>query len=233
MKHKILIVDDEADLVKVIATLLSKAGYEVITAGNGRDGLRVFYAEHPDLIVLDLIMPEMDGLTMCQRIREVNEHVPVVMLTAQGREEDIVAGLEVGADEYITKPFKAQELLARLAAILRRQRAWAERPESPPTTYADGYLGVDMGSRQVTVEGRPVRLTPIEYRLLTLLIQNAGRVLTNRQILESVWGWEYISDLDYPRVYIWHLRRKIEPDPSRPRYLITEPGAGYRFQPQT
>lgn len=230
MNEKILVVDDDPGILKVVETLLTKAGYQVTTAQNGLDGLRAFYAARPDLVVLDIAMPEMDGITLCRRIREVTEQLPIVMFTALGREEDIVAGLEAGADEYLVKPFKSREFLARIAAILRRQRAWAGGAEQP-VTYADEYLTVDLAAHQVMVEGRPVRLTPIEYRLLSVLLQHAGQILTNRQLLEQVWGWEYIDDTDYPRVYIWHLRRKLEPDPSHPRYFLTEPGIGYRFQP--
>lgn len=230
MNEKILVVDDDPGILKVIETLLTKADYQVTTAQNGLDGLRAFYAVRPDLVVLDIAMPEMDGLTLCRRIREVTEQLPIVMLTALGREEDIVAGLEAGADEYLVKPFKSREFLARIAAILRRQRAWAGGAEQP-VTYADEYLTIDLASHQVMVEGQPVRLTPIEYRLLSVLLRHAGQILTNRQLLEQVWGWEYINDADYPRVYIWHLRRKLEPNPSQPRYFLTEPGIGYRFQP--
>ncbi len=231
MAEKILVVDDEADLRIVIEALLTRAGYEVLTATNGLTGLRAFHEAHPDLVMLDITMPEMDGLTMCQRIREVNEQVPIVMLTARGNEDDIVAGLEAGADEYLVKPFKSRELQARIAAILRRQRALIT-DDDQPVTYNDGYLSVDLSARQVIVAGQAARLTPIEYRLLAMLIRHAGQAIGNRQLLEQVWGWQYVDDTDYPRVYIWHLRRKIERDPSRPRYLLTEPGVGYRFQPR-
>ncbi len=230
MKEKILVVDDDVNLLRIVKVLLDGAGYEVLTATNGLEGLRTFYAARPDLVVMDVMMPEMDGLTLCRRIREVSEQLPVVMLTARDREQDIVAGLEAGADEYIVKPFQQREFLARIAAILRRQRAWASVLEQP-ITYADEYLTVDMTARQVTVAGQPVRLTPIEYNLLALLVRHAGQVLTSRQILENVWGWEYVDDIDYPRVYVWHLRKKIEPDPRQPTYILTEPGVGYRFQP--
>lgn len=231
MNEKILVVDDDPGILKVLETLLTKAGYQVTTAQNGLDGLRAFYAARPDLVVLDIAMPEMDGITLCRRIREVTEQLPIIMLTALGREEDIVAGLDAGADEYLIKPFKGREFLARLAAIFRRQKAWAGGVERP-VSYADEYLTIDLATHQVTVEGQPVRLTPIEYRLLSVLLQHAGQILTNRQLLEHVWGWEYIDDTDYPRVYIWHLRRKLEPNPSQPRYFLTETGIGYRFQPQ-
>jgi len=231
MKEKILVVEDEVGLLRAIQVLLEQAGYEVYTAENGMVGLRTFYETRPNLVLLDIAMPEMDGLTLCKRIREVNEQVPVVMLTAQSKESDIVKGLEAGADDYIPKPFKTKELLARIAAVLRRQHAWATATEQP-LTYADNYLSVDLQARQIIVQGKAVRLTPTEYKLLTFLIRHAGQLLSIQQILENVWGYDYVDAIDYPRVYIWHLRKKIEPDPANPRYLLSEPGTGYCFSPQ-
>jgi two-component system KDP operon response regulator KdpE len=156
--------------------------------------------------------------------------VPIIMLTARGREEDIIKGLDLGADDYLTKPFRIGELLARVRATLRRSRT--ESFLSDEVTYSDNYLSVDLASRRVMVRGELVKLTPTEYKLLAVLIRNKGRVVEFRQLLESVWGFEYVDEVDYLRVYIWHLRRKIEPDPKKPSYLLSELNLGYRFEPQ-
>jgi two-component system KDP operon response regulator KdpE len=178
-------------------------------------------------VLLDVVMPGMDGWQTCSRIRDITD-IPIIMLTAhKNTEEDIVRGLDCGADNYLIKPVGRRELVGRVQAITRR----AELParEGGGITYSDGYLTVDIAQRKVLVNGERVRLTPIEFRLLALLMQNAGRILTHKQLLEGVWGWEYIDDLDYVRIYIWHLRQKIEPDPAQPKYTITEPGVGYSF----
>jgi two-component system KDP operon response regulator KdpE len=233
MDYKILIVEDEESFLRLIHFILKEAGYTTFTAANGLEGLRAFYDSHPDMIVMDLAMPVMDGVTLCRRIREVNEQLPIMMLTALGSEQDIVAGLDAGADEYMVKPLRQREFLARVASLLRRQRAWASSPlPAPVVCYADDYLSIDLASKQITIDNQPVKLTPTEYRLLAVLVQNAGKVLSNRQIVEQVWGPEYLNDNDYPRAYIRHLRRKIEPEPEAPRYLVNEPGVGYRFVEQ-
>jgi len=174
-------------------------------------------------------MPKMDGWQTCSRIRDVSD-VPIVMLTGkQKSEEDIVRGLDYGADDYLIKPVRNKELVARVRAVLRR----AELPSSLDTkrlTYSDDFLTVDVAERKVIVNGERVKLTPTEFRLFALLVENAGRVLTHKQSLEKVWGWEYVDDLDHLRIYIWHLRHKIEPDPTQPKYIITEAGVGYYFQ---
>jgi two-component system KDP operon response regulator KdpE len=155
---------------------------------------------------------------------------PVIMLTARGREEDIIKGLDLGADDYLTKPFRVNELLARVRATLRRARI---KPEAVETvTYSDDYLSIDLDAHRVTIQGEPVKLTAIEYKLLAFLVKHKGHLLEFRQILENVWGFEYIDDIDYLRVYIWHLRRKLEPDSKNPIYLINELNMGYRFEPQ-
>jgi two-component system KDP operon response regulator KdpE len=175
------------------------------------------------------MMPELDGWQVCQRIRGMSD-VPIMMLTARRQETDIVKGLDLGADDYLTKPFRRGELLARVRAVLRRARIEALDP--PGVAYQDDYLSIDLDARRVIVGGESIQLTPTEYRLLALLVSNGGRLLTFQQILESVWGFEYVDDLDYVRVYVWHLRRKLEPDPRNPRYLINVPNVGYRFEPQ-
>ncbi|UCC87906.1 MAG: response regulator transcription factor [Anaerolineales bacterium] len=232
MEHKqatILVIDDDRLTSRVISDQLVRDGYTVYVAPDGQEGLRQMYAHRPDLIILDLMMPKMDGWTTCRRIREVS-NVPIIMLTARDRPQDIIRGLDEGADEYVTKPFEVDVLVARVRAVLRRV---ALPPTSPPreeVAYSDDYLTFNPTDRRVMVNGDLVKLTPTEFSLLALLIKNSGRVLTYRRLLEQVWGWEYIDDVDYLRVYIWHLRRKLEPDPKNPRYVLTEHGVGYRFE---
>jgi len=226
---KILIVDDDPMLSELIGYNLESKGYAIVRAQDGREGLHKFQSEMPDLVILDVTMPRLNGWEVCERIRAVSD-TPVMMLTAQGWEEDIIRGLDLGADDYLTKPFQVRVLLARIRSALRRARLSPE-PE-PDVTYADGYLTVDLKDRRVTVGGTVTKLTPTEYKLLAYLLQNKGRILTFRQILENVWGFEYIDDIDYLRVYIWHLRKKIEPDSKNPVYLLNELSTGYRFEPQ-
>ena len=177
-------------------------------------------------------MPGLDGWQTCNRIRDISPTIPIIMLTGKRKtEDDVVRGLDHGADEYLLKPVGNRELVARVRAVLRR----AELPsyladKEKAITFSDGFLTIDVTERKVMVNGDKVKLTPIEFRLLTLLLENAGRILTHQQLLEKVWGWEYVDDLDYVRIYISHLRRKIEPEPTLPKYIITEPGVGYSFQ---
>jgi two-component system KDP operon response regulator KdpE len=232
MTKKILVVDDDASMLRLVSQVLARKGYEVLESSNGQDALRLLYNQKPDLVLLDLVMPAMDGWQTCSRIRDVSATIPVIMLTGRRKtEEDVVRGLDYGADDYLIKPVGNKELVARVQAMLRR----AELPSSvedpgKDTVFSDGYLTVDMAQRKVTVDGKRVKLTPIEFRLLALLLQNTGRILTHPQLLEKVWGWEYVDDLDYVRIYISHLRKKIEPEPALPKYIITEPGVGYYFQ---
>jgi two-component system KDP operon response regulator KdpE len=225
---KILVVDDDPALLPLIEYTFSKEGYEVYCAADGKEALREFFAHHPDLVILDVMMPRLDGWETCRRIREVSE-APIIMLTARGEEEDIVRGLEYGADDYLTKPFSIKVLLAHARAVLRRA-ALPPIGEEEATTYADDYLTMDLRERRVTVDGELIKLTPTEYRLLAYLVQNDGRCLTFREILQNVWGWEYQDDVDYVRVYVWHLRQKLEKDPKDPQYIQTETGVGYRFE---
>ena len=230
MGKKILVVDDERTFLRLVDQVLTQQGYEVFTAGNGQEALPILYAQKPDLVLLDVAMPGMDGWQTCQRIREISD-VPIIMLTGkQKAEEDIVTGLEYGADEYLFKPVGNKELVARVRAVLRRDRLPPSAETTKEVTYTDDFLTVDVAERKVTVKGERVKLTPMEFRLFVLLLENNGRVLTHKQLLEKVWGWEYTDDLDYVRGYIWHLRKKIEPDFSQPRYIINEPGVGYYFQ---
>ncbi len=230
MVKKILIVDDDAALVRLFDQILTGKGYEVLKAGNGQEALRLFFAHKPDLVLLDIVMPEMDGWQTCSRIRDLSD-VPIIMLTGQQKnEDDVVRGLDYGADDYLLKPVGSKELLARVRAILRRAELPPALDAEKRVTYTDDYLAVDIVERKVTVNGKRVKLTPIEFRLLALLVENAGRILTHQRLLEKVWGWEYADDLDYVRIYISHLRRKIEPESTKPRYILTEPGVGYYFQ---
>jgi two-component system KDP operon response regulator KdpE len=225
---KVLVVDDDPALLPLIEYTFAREDYEVHCASDGKEALRQFFAHQPDLVILDIMMPRMDGWETCRRIREVSD-VPIVMLTARGQDEDVIRGLEYGADDYLTKPFSIKVLVAHARAVLRRA-ALPPVDYSESTTYADDYLTVDLQERRVTVRGEMVKLTPTEYRLLAYLVQNAGRALTFSQILQSVWGWEYQDDVDYVRVYIWHLRQKLEEDPKNPKYIQTETGVGYRFE---
>jgi len=229
MEKKVLVIDDDPVFLRLVEQVLTQKGYEVLKAGSGQEGLRVLFAQRPDVVLLDVVMPRMDGWQTCSRIRDVSD-IPIIMLTGkQTGEDDIVRGLDYGADDYLIKPLGNRELVARVRAILRR----AELPSSPDrreATYSDGILTVDVAERKVIVNGERVKLTPREFRLFALLVENAGHILTHKQVLEKVWGWEYIDDLDYVRIYISHLRQKIEADPALPRYIITEPGVGYYFQ---
>ncbi len=225
----ILVIDDDKLTSRMISDHLTAAGHTVHVANNGKEGLRQMYAYRPDLIILDVMMPEMDGWTTCRRIREVS-NVPIIMLTSRDRPQDIIRGLDEGADEYVTKPFEIDVLLARVRAVMRRVSMASEPTEKEEVAYTDDYLTFNPVDRRVMIDGELIKLTPTEYNLLALLIQNAGRVLPYRRLLEQVWGWEYIDDVDYLRVYIWHLRRKLEPDPKNPRYVLTEHGVGYRFE---
>jgi len=230
MGKKILVVDDEPAFVSLVEQVLTHKGYEVLKASNGQEALRLFFDHRPDVVLLDVVMPKMNGWQTCRRIRDISD-APIIMLTGkQKTQEDIVRGLDYGADDFLIKPLGNKELVARVRAVLRRA-------ESPPTldarkkvTYSDDFLTMDVAERKVTVNGQRVKLTPTEFRLLVFLVENAGRVLTHKQLLERVWGWEYVDDLDHVRIYIWHLRQKIEPDPAQPRYIMTEPGVGYYFQ---
>jgi len=227
---KILVIDDDSTFLKLADKVLTNAGYEVLKANDGQEGLRLLFSHKPDMVLLDVVMPRMDGWQTCNRIRDISD-VPIVMLTGnQTAEDDIVRGLDYGADDYLLKPVGNKELVARIRAMLRRAELPSIVALQKETTYSDDYLTVDITERKVTVNGERVKLTPREYRLFILLVENANRILTHQQLLEKVWGWEYTDDLDYIRIYISHLRQKIEPDPSQPKYILTEAGVGYSFQ---
>lgn len=228
MKAQILVVEDDKDLSRTIQIELRGQGFEVEAANDGLDGLRLFHAHKPDLVILDIMLPSMDGRTVCQRIREISD-VPILMMTATAiREEDIVNGLNIGADEFMIKPLRMAEFIARVKALLRRSKL-SEDETDLPTGYQDEHLIVDVPMRRVLVEGVDLRLTPTEFKLLAMLVQHPGEVITFQQLLEQVWGYEYNRENHYPRIYVSHLRRKIEPDAKNPTYIQSEYGVGYRF----
>ncbi len=223
-ENAILIVDDEPKIVRFIKASLELAGYDVLTAATGSAALDLFNAERPKLIILDLGLPDIDGFDVLRRVR-AHSTVPIIILTARDDEKDKVYGLELGADDYLTKPFGTQELKARIEAVLRRVR-WSPTP-SDLAVFEQSGLHVDFSRRRVQVNGKEVHLTPTEYALLRVLIQNAGRVMTHAELLAQVWGEEYRSDLATLRVNVSRLRQKLGEDLRQPRYIVTVPGVGY------
>jgi two-component system KDP operon response regulator KdpE len=223
----ILVVDDEERMVRFIRLNLEHDGFQVVPAYRGLQALDEIRKEMPDLVLLDVMMPDMDGFEVLKIIRE-NGTVPVIMLTAKGEEDDRVRGLELGADDYITKPFSPRELVSRVKAVLRRTEA-ANPAARSENIEVDERLKVDFGRREVWVEGELVKLRPTEYRLLYHLMQNAGWVMTYDQLLTKVWGYEYRDEAHYVRLYVNYLRQKLEKDPGAPKYILTERGVGYRF----
>ena len=226
-KGRILIVDDDKTLVRLMREALSKAEFDVITAANGIDALQELYAKQPDLILLDVMMPRMDGWETAHRVRQMSQ-VPIIMLTAKDEESDKLKGFAAGVDDYVTKPFSFAEIVARVQAVLNRARQVP--PDHKPKRYVSGALVVDTDSRRVTKNGKVLELTPTEYRLLATLAENTGRVLSHEQLLNKVWGYEFGEDTGYVKRYIWYLRRKIEDDPRKPEHILTERGFGYVFQ---
>jgi two-component system KDP operon response regulator KdpE len=224
MPSRILIVDDEPNILGTVAPLLRSRGYEVFSAMSGRAGLDAVDRDKPDLIVLDLGLPDMDGVDVCRQMRE-STGVPILVLSARGAEGDKVAALDAGADDYVTKPFGAEELLARIRAALRR----VEGPAPSNEPIVRGGLVIDRERFRVLRDGEEVRLTPKEFELLTYLAQHPGRVLTHRVILKAIWGPHAAGQPEHLRVLIGSLRKKIEPNPSAPQYILTEPWVGYRF----
>jgi len=226
---RILIVDDDPPTVKWTSFLLRDEGYDVITADNGRAALELVERESPDLVILDVMMPQIDGLEACRRIRQTMD-VPIIMLSAKGETADKVTGLGMGADDYLAKPFEPAELLARVKAVLRRTEAFSAFDDSQ-SRVAVGEIRLDpVGNKVFLPGGRTVELTPIEFRLLHVLMRNAGRVLSHDYLLSSAWGYEYEGYSNQIAVYIRRLRTKLEADPSNPKYLVTVRGMGYRFE---
>ena len=220
---EVLIIDDEVQIRRFLRISLEAGGYAVHEAGAGKEGIFIAAKIRPDLIILDLGLPDMDGLTVVKQLREWTQ-TPIIILSVRDADQDKVAALDAGADDYLTKPFSTDELLARIRVALRHTL-----PEPDLRVFTTGDLHVDLTRRLVTVRDEPVKLTPTEYALLRLMVQHAGRVLTHRQILKEVWGPAYIDESHYLRVYFSQLRQKIEENPALPKYLLTEPGVGYRL----
>ena len=226
-KTAVLVVDDEKSLPDFVRRNLEIRGYQVFTAANGLEALAHFNAENIGLVILDLMMPHMDGLETVRRIRQTSL-VPIVILSALGQEEDKINALNLGADDYLTKPFGVGELLARIQAVLRRSQ-WIGGHSNQTHRFVYGELVVDPERHEVTCSGRPVELTPTEFALLLFLIENAGKALSHQMILQKIWGPEYGQENEYLRVYIGRLRQKLEADPANPQYLLTIRGIGYSF----
>lgn len=224
--RRILVVDDEERMVRFIRLNLEHDGFQVMEAFNGTQAINKIRSNLPDLVLLDVMMPDMDGFEVLRIVRETSR-VPVIMLTAKGEEEDRVRGLEMGADDYITKPFSPRELVSRVRAVLRRTEMAGTSTHG--LIEVDSRLKIDFDRHEIWVDGKPVQLRPTEYRLLYHLVKNAGWVLTHDQILTKVWGYEYRDEPHYVRLYINYLRQKLEEDPANPKYILTERGVGYRF----
>lgn len=225
MSAKILVVDDEPQIRRMMRTTLTSSGYQVDEAKTGEDALEKLRSYQPDLVLLDLNMPGMGGLAACRAMREGSE-VPIIILTVRNAEKEKVEALDAGADDYVSKPFGMQELMARIRAALRRVPGSAE---SGPHGFTSDDLEIDFDGRRVRVKDKSVRLTPKEFDLLRHLVAHGGKPVPHRELLQAVWGPDYGNETDYLRVFINHLRKKIEPDPSRPKYVLTEPWVGYRF----
>lgn len=224
---KVLVIDDDINLANMIKVIFEAEGAIVYMAHNGRDGLQQFFQQRPDVVILDVVMPEMNGWETCQQIRLLAD-TPILMLTTMNEDQDIVRGLEYGADDYISKPFSPDVLKARVTAVLRRVKIDTS-PEAGGDQFQDEHLTIDLTQRHVSANGELVKLSATEFKLLSYLLQNANRVLSYQQILINVWGPEYRDNIDYVHVYISHLRRKLEPDARNPRYFQNEHGFGYRF----
>jgi two-component system, OmpR family, KDP operon response regulator KdpE len=226
-RRKILVVDDESQITRVLRHILNAHGYAVRSADDGWSALELFRDWHPDLVITDLNMPEMDGLELCEEIRKVSQ-VPIIVLSVKGDESTKVGALDAGADDYVTKPFGTEELLARVRATLRR----APEVESDRTRLEIGDFVADFELHSVSVRGNPVHLTPKEFQLLVFFLKNEGKVLTHRKILASVWDGNAVEQTEYLRVFVGNLRKKFERDPADPKYIVTEPWVGYRFNPE-
>ena len=224
-EEKILVVDDEEEVTNLLRDWLEESGYQVITALDGSEGLKEFFTHRPDLAIIDLVMPGLDGSQLCQRIREMSQ-MPIIILSARGHEIDKVRYLQLGADEYVVKPVGHKELLARVSAVLRRAKT---PPVEQVATYSDGIISLDFQRHEAYVRGEKVSLTPTEYRLLTYLVQNPNQVLTQQQLWDKVWGWD-AGSLDSVKWHISYLRRKIEENPDEPELIVTVRGVGYRYQ---
>lgn len=230
VRGKILLIDDDVEFSKMTQMWLQNAGYEVLTAEDGVEGLRRVYSSRPNLVLLDGVIPKMDGWEVCRRIRDMSD-IPVMMVTVKGQKADRLKGFVSGADDYITKPVDLSELVARVQAVLRRAGSDAQNDEQ--TAFHNGEIEVEWRSRQVWVRGEKVKLSPTEYKILACLIKNRGWIVTHEQLLEKAWGPNYIGDKSFVKLYIRYLRQKIEADPHNPRLILTERGVGYHFAAQS
>ena len=221
----VVLIEDEPQIRRFLRAALGAQGYRLVESTTGEDGLAQAAPRQPDLVIVDLGLPDLDGVEVIRKLREWAT-MPIIVLSARGQERDKITALDAGADDYVSKPFSVGELLARMRVALRHSASVRE-PDEP--TFTVGDLKVDLAQRKVFVSGKEVHLTPIEYKLLTMLVRYAGKVLTHRQLLKEVWGPAYADQAHYLRVYMAQLRRKLEADPARPRYLLTEPGVGYRL----
>jgi len=219
------VIEDDPAMVRFIRRNLELEDFHVVVSGDGERALDLFEDEAPDLVLLDLGIPKLDGLEVCRHLR-ASSNVPIVIVTSRGRDSEVIEGLDAGADDYLCKPFSAGVLLSRVNAVLRRRLS---QQETPIDRFEIDDLVIDLASRTVTRAGKPVRLTPLEYKLLTLLVRNCGKVLTSGQILDQVWGADYVAEVQILRTHICRLRSKIEPNNSRPTIILTEPGVGYRL----
>lgn len=226
-KQTILVADDERSIVMLIKNELELVGYRVLVAENGTAATKLAEQRAPDLIILDIMMPGKDGFAVCREIREFS-YVPIIMLSARGQEQDKVYALNLGADDYMTKPFGIGELIARVNAAMRRTRRSDVAPDAEP--FASGPIAIDYSARQVSVEGRPVKLTATEYKLLCTLAKRSGKTILHDAILSAVWGPEYVGQVEYLWVYMGRLRHKLELDPENPKVLVSAPGVGYRME---
>lgn len=223
----ILVVEDEPQMLRFLRASLGAHGYRLVEATTAKEGIAQAATRNPDVILLDLGLPDADGIEVTARLREWSR-TPVLVISARGQDDDKIRALDAGADDYLTKPFSVGELLARIRVALRHSAAVGSGKEEP--AFASGDLRVDLVSRQVFVRGEEVHLTPTEYKLLSVLVQHAGRVVTHRQLLKDVWGPSYVEHTEYLRVFMGQLRHKLESDPARPRHLVNEPGVGYRLK---
>jgi len=226
MKQRVLFIDDDPDLLDLAQTWLRNAGYDACTAKDGNEGLKQLYCYRPDLVLLDIAMPRMDGWEVCRRIREMCE-LPIIMVSVNGQKSDLVKAFNLGVDDYVTKPIHFPELVARVQAILRRHSEDAKQDEK--AVFHNEEIDLEWRSRQVWVRGRRITLSPTEFRLLSCLIENRGWVVTHEELLRKVWGPNYLGDRSYVKLYVRYLREKIESEPSKPKWILTERGVGYRF----
>ncbi len=229
MKETILVIDDDVEFLGLTQTWLRNAGYESLTAEDGATGLRRVYSNRPNLVLLDVNIPQLDGWEVCRRVRDMSD-IPVIMVTVNSQKVDLLKGFGLGADDYVTKPFDFPELIARVEAVLRRSSAAGQ--EDKPSAFHCGELDVDWRSHQVYIRGEKVSLSPTEFRLLSTLIENRGWIVTHEQLLRKAWGPNYIGDRSFVKLYIRYLRQKIEKNPSKPDFILTERGVGYRFSAQ-